>query len=160
MVSWAVAHPRLPPRCVVVSTGGFPLGNPFYLNRPPDPYLFHASITQNGVGTSVQKTSTQVCPSPRDSPTHQDQLSNTAGSQPNTAPDVIEMLHASIIGGSTNISGPFGPRRIVYVDYTASGRALECIENVIHKQVLPLYANTHSELSHNGLQVRLLDCSG
>ena len=35
-------------------------------------------------------------------------------------------------------------RRIVYADFTATGRALACIEDFITAQVLPLHANTHT----------------
>ena len=50
------------------------------------------------------------------------------------------------------MSGPFGPKPVVYADYTASGRALSFIEDYIAAQVLPLYANTHTESSGTGLQ--------
>uniref|UniRef100_A0A0G4FAQ6 Aminotransferase class V domain-containing protein n=1 Tax=Chromera velia CCMP2878 TaxID=1169474 RepID=A0A0G4FAQ6_9ALVE len=38
-----------------------------------------------------------------------------------------------------------GPRNILYCDFTASGRALHNVENVIRDEVLPFYSNTHSE---------------
>ena len=47
---------------------------------------------------------------------------------------------------------PFGLRRVTYADYTASGRSLTFIEDYIRSQVLPLYANTHTETSGTGLQ--------
>ena len=49
-------------------------------------------------------------------------------------------------------SGPFGLRRVTYADYTASGRSLTFIEDYIREQVMPLYANTHSESSGTGRQ--------
>ena len=65
---------------------------------------------------------------------------------------LIEHIRNHIIGGDHAIDGPFGPRRVTYADYTASGRSLSFIEDYIRSQVLPLYANTHTETSGTGLQ--------
>ncbi|GMQ84714.1 MAG: aminotransferase class V-fold PLP-dependent enzyme [Acidimicrobiia bacterium] len=66
--------------------------------------------------------------------------------------DLIETIRASVIGSDYAVPGPFGPRRVTYADYTASGRSLTFIEDYIRHVVLPLYANTHSESSGTGLQ--------
>ncbi len=50
----------------------------------------------------------------------------------------MERIRAGIIGDGEVLDGPFGPRRITYADYTASGRALDFIEDVIREQVLEL----------------------
>jgi selenocysteine lyase/cysteine desulfurase len=44
----------------------------------------------------------------------------------------------------------------VYADWTASGRALAQVEDYIRHQVLPLYANTHTETSITGSFTTLL----
>jgi selenocysteine lyase/cysteine desulfurase len=66
--------------------------------------------------------------------------------------DLIALIRESVIGDDEVVDGPFGPRPVVYADYTASGRALSFIEDYIRSTVLPLYANTHTESSGTGLQ--------
>ena len=67
-------------------------------------------------------------------------------------PDILETIRRAVIGEDEAIVGPFGPRRVTYADYTASGRSLSFIEDHIRRVVLPLYANTHTESSGTGLQ--------
>ncbi|MEX1281435.1 MAG: aminotransferase class V-fold PLP-dependent enzyme [Acidimicrobiia bacterium] len=66
--------------------------------------------------------------------------------------DLIETIRRSVIGTRELVDGPFGPRPVVYADYTASGRAVDFIEDYLRDTVLPLYANTHTESSGTGLQ--------
>jgi selenocysteine lyase/cysteine desulfurase len=65
---------------------------------------------------------------------------------------LLERIRRGVIGEGEVLDGPYGRRRITYADYTASGRSLDFIEDVIRHQVLPRYANTHTESSGTGLQ--------
>jgi selenocysteine lyase/cysteine desulfurase len=65
--------------------------------------------------------------------------------------ELIERIRGSVIGDDVLLDGPFGPRQLVYADYTASGRSLSFVEDYIRERVLPLYANTHTEASATGL---------
>ena len=64
-------------------------------------------------------------------------------------------IQDNVIGRDTTFLSPFGRKRIVYCDYTASGKSLSCIENFISREVLPLYANTHTTTTVTSLQTTL-----
>jgi selenocysteine lyase/cysteine desulfurase len=54
------------------------------------------------------------------------------------------------------VNGPFGLKDLVYADYVASGRALKQVEDFIMEEVLPYYANSHTEASYcGGMMTRL-----
>jgi len=71
---------------------------------------------------------------------------------PSAGDALVEHIRESVIGRDEAVVGPWGPRRVTYADYTASGRSLSFIEDWIRDAVLPLYANTHTESSGTGLQ--------
>ena len=67
-----------------------------------------------------------------------------------TVADLVERVRRGVIGDDQLLAGPFGPRRVTYADWTASGRALSFVEDAIRGQVLPWYANTHTDSSGTG----------
>ncbi|XP_007048350.2 PREDICTED: probable cysteine desulfurase [Theobroma cacao] len=62
----------------------------------------------------------------------------------------LSWLRSQIIGGDAQFDTPFGTRKLIYADHTASGRCLHYIENFIVTNVLPFYGNTHTCDSYVG----------
>jgi selenocysteine lyase/cysteine desulfurase len=65
-------------------------------------------------------------------------------------PDRIAALRQGVIGEGAGFDGPFGAKKLIYADYVASGRALRQVETFVMEQVLPYYANSHTEASYCG----------
>jgi selenocysteine lyase/cysteine desulfurase len=69
--------------------------------------------------------------------------------------DALKWVRAGLIGEGTLIPNGNG-KHLVYADYVASGRALRQVEDFIVENVLPFYANTHSDTSFCGIHTTAL----
>jgi selenocysteine lyase/cysteine desulfurase len=76
--------------------------------------------------------------------------------RPSRAEAMLERVRGALVGDDLVLPGPFGPRRLVYADWAASGRALSFVEDAIRRDVLPFYANTHTEASATGRRTTAL----
>jgi selenocysteine lyase/cysteine desulfurase len=65
-------------------------------------------------------------------------------------PNLIEALRGGLIGEDVQVPGPNGPNPMIYADYVASGRALSQVEEWVTNDILPYYANSHTEASFCG----------
>lgn len=57
---------------------------------------------------------------------------------------------ANIIGINQDFESPFGRQRILYADWTASGRMFRPIERMMSDEIAPFVGNTHTETSVTG----------
>ena len=80
-------------------------------------------------------------------------LTHDDNAKPLRPEQIVANLRAGLIGDRMKIETPFGQKRLIYADYTASGRALRQVEEFVTEQVLPLYANSHTSASHCGAYI-------
>lgn len=65
----------------------------------------------------------------------------------------IAGLQSGLIGRDMDFEGPFGTRKMLYADFIASGRPMQQVEDFVAQQVLPFYANSHTEDSFCGQRI-------
>ncbi|ULU01560.1 hypothetical protein L3Y34_001709 [Caenorhabditis briggsae] len=73
----------------------------------------------------------------------------------NNSYELLSWMRNDEIGSDAVMEGPFGPRKVVYCDYTASARSFSSIEKYIQSEVLPFYGNTHSSVTVTAEQTTL-----
>ncbi|KAF4041923.1 PP-loop family [Phytophthora infestans] len=68
------------------------------------------------------------------------------------AQQTVDLITSNVVGRQTLFESPFGSRALCYADYTASSKPLQCVEDYLNREVMPLYGNTHTTTSITGLQ--------
>jgi selenocysteine lyase/cysteine desulfurase len=62
----------------------------------------------------------------------------------------FEKISAGIIGNNSEFETPYGKKRMLYADWTASGRLYKPIEDYLLNTIGPWVANTHTETTYSG----------
>lgn len=62
----------------------------------------------------------------------------------------FDEFRKNVIGIDKNIHTPFGEKKLVYADWTASGRLYKPIEDKLVNEIGPFVANTHTESNATG----------
>lgn len=70
--------------------------------------------------------------------------------------EYFQQFRAEIIGNEQYFASPLGKRKIVYADWTASGRLYRPIERKITEEIGPYMANTHSDSNLTSLKMNSL----
>ncbi len=67
----------------------------------------------------------------------------------------FQKFRENTIGRDQYFEGPFGKKKIIYADWTASGRLYSPIEELLQKEVFPFVANTHTETNTTGATMNI-----
>ena len=69
--------------------------------------------------------------------------------------DYFEKFRKNIIGNNIEFETPYGIKRLIYADWTASGRLYGPIEDKLKNEIEPYVGNTHTETSLTGTVMTL-----
>lgn len=75
---------------------------------------------------------------------------NTSMYRVSSLEDYFSSFRRKIIGHDQPFTTPFGPQRILYADWTASGRGYEPMESKMRDEILPFFGNTHTASTITG----------
>ncbi len=75
---------------------------------------------------------------------------NAAAGKTSSLETFFRPFREKVIGYDQTFRTPFGEKRILYADWTASGRLYGPIEDILTRQIAPFVGNTHTETSVTG----------
>jgi selenocysteine lyase/cysteine desulfurase len=64
--------------------------------------------------------------------------------------EYFELYRKNVIGCEATFDSPFGAQKVIYADWTASGRLYQPIENILYQHIGPYVGNTHTETTVTG----------
>lgn len=70
--------------------------------------------------------------------------------------DYFQMFRSHVIGNHQYFDSPYGKKKILYADWTSSGRLYRPIEQKITEMIGPYMANTHTESNVTSLKMNSL----
>ncbi|MGK0252658.1 MAG: selenocysteine lyase/cysteine desulfurase, partial [Mariniflexile sp.] len=76
-------------------------------------------------------------------------------SKPMNLETYFKPFRENIIGVNQEFQSPYGKKKIIYADWTASGRLYGPIEEKLRNEIGPFVANTHTETSITGSAMTL-----
>jgi selenocysteine lyase/cysteine desulfurase len=65
----------------------------------------------------------------------------------------LQEIRKNIIGINHSFTSPFGKKKILYADWTASGRCYMPLEQYLIEEVYPYVANTHTRTTYTGTRM-------
>src|SRR6476620_7128594 len=75
---------------------------------------------------------------------------------PETLEEYFQTFSSHVIGLNQEFDSPYGKKKIIYADWTASGRLYQPIEEKISVDFGPFMANTHTESNITSLMINRL----
>lgn len=82
-------------------------------------------------------------------------LQSTHLKSKNTLENYFKTFRENIVGIDQSFQSPYGEKKIIYADWTASGRLYRPIEEKLLNEIGPFVANTHTETSITGSSMTL-----
>lgn len=70
--------------------------------------------------------------------------------KPSQLESYFQKFRENVVGHDTTFKTPFGQKRILYADWTASGRLYRPIEEKFLNEIYPVVGNTHTETNFTG----------
>lgn len=119
----------------------------------PEPIKHRTTSSENGSDTHTHESIITSSSASAD-PTLTSTSTSTLVSDDHEAQiQAVASITANMIGRNALFETSFGLKAQCYADFTASSKPLQCIEDFVQKEVLPLYGNTHTTTSVTGIQM-------